>query len=58
LRIADLGFKKKQKTEIILWERLLAAILRFQRFTAYCAKRPEPACPEFIEWVEGLTAYY
>jgi hypothetical protein len=26
--------------------------------TAYCAKRPEPACPEFIEWVEGLTAYY
>jgi len=44
LRIADLGFKKKQKTEIILWERLSAAILRFEpflrfqrfeRFTAY-----------------------
>ena len=26
-------------------------------FTAYRAKRPEPACPEFIEWVEGLTAH-
>jgi len=32
-------------------------------FTAYCAKRPEPACPacpghspgEPVEWVEGLT---
>jgi len=52
LRISDCGLwivdLKKQKTEILLWERLSAAISRFerferferfqrfQRFTAYC----------------------
>jgi hypothetical protein len=25
--------------------------------TAYRAMRPKPACPEPVEWVEGLTAY-
>jgi hypothetical protein len=29
--ISDCGFQKKQKTEILLWEWLLAAISRFQR---------------------------
>ena len=34
VRISDLGMRisKKQKTEVLLWERLLAAILRFDRF--------------------------
>ncbi len=26
-------------------------------FTVYCAKRPEPAWPELVEGVEGLTVY-
>jgi hypothetical protein len=36
--IADLGFKKKQKIEILLWERL---------------SRPELACPEPVEGSKG-----
>jgi hypothetical protein len=35
LRIADCGFKKEKKTEILLWERLSAAILRLQRFERF-----------------------
>ena len=36
---------------------LLPAPCPFYPLTDHCAKCPEPACPEFIERVEGLTAY-